>query len=320
VKLRAVVSEPVPAAASLRAEVLAGLAQTPKAIPPKFFYDRRGSQLFERICELPEYYLTRTEIGILKDNVAELATRVGPRSVIIEPGCGAAHKVRLLLDALRPAAYVGVDISRESLLGATRRLAADYPWLRVRAVCADLCASLAHLNLPRGYRRVAFYPGSSIGNFEPGDAVRFLSRVRQLVGPDGLLLIGVDLKKDPAVLHAAYNDARGVTAEFNLNLLRRLRRELDARLDLSGFSHRAFYNEARGRIEMHLVSRRRQRLRIDGACFEMSEGETIHTENSYKYAREEFENVARAAGFSPERCWTDARRLFAVLLLSSQSL
>jgi dimethylhistidine N-methyltransferase len=312
-----VFQDEAPATASLRAEVLAGLARTPKAISPKFFYDRRGSHLFERICGLPEYYLTRTEIAILTDNAGEIAGLVGPQSVVIELGCGAVDKIRLLLDALRPAAYLGIDISRDYLQTATRRLALDYPWLRVHAACADLCGPLAQLSVPRGRRRVAFYPGSSIGNFEPHEAVQFLSRVRELVGPDGLLLIGVDLKKDPTVLHAAYNDAEGITAEFNLNLLHRLRRELNATLDPDGFAHRAFYNEDQGRIEMHLTCRRPQRMRIDGACFDFSSGETIHTENSYKYSVDEFEQLARASGFVPTKLWTDAREFFAVFLLWS---
>lgn len=304
-----------PAMVDFRAAVLAGLAQRPRAIPPKFFYDRRGFELFERICELPEYYLTRTETGILKENARALAQLIGPQSVIIEPGCGAARKICVLLDRLRPAAYLGIDISREGLLASTRRLAADYPWLRVHAACADLCRPLAHLQVPQGLRRVAFYPGSSIGNFDPGDALQYLGRVHELVGPDGMLLIGVDLKKDPAVLHAAYNDAAGVTARFNLNLLDRMRRELNAALDADGFAHQAFYAAGPGRIEMHLVSRRRQQIRVDGQCFDFAPGETMHTENSYKYDVDEFERLAQAGGFVTRALWTDTRQYFAVFLL-----
>lgn len=305
-----------PALTDFRAAALAGLAQSPRAIPPKFFYDRRGSELFELICGLPEYYLTRTEAEILGTHAFEMARLVGPGSVIVELGCGAAHKVRLLLERFRPAAYLGIDISRAELLSAARRLAADYPWLRVHAACADLCGPFAQLRLPlpRG-RRVACYLGSSIGNFDAADAVRLLGRVRELVGPDGRLLIGVDLKKDPTVLHAAYNDAQGVTARFNMNLLHRMRRELGAEVDVNGFAHEARYNAHAGRIEMYLVSRRRQHIRIDGRSFVFEPGDAIHTENSCKYGVEEFGRLARAGGFVTEACWTDARKYFAVFLL-----
>lgn len=305
-----------PAPTDFGADVLAGLAQTPRGIPPKYFYDRRGSELFERICGLPEYYLTRTEAEILDAHASEMARLIGPGSVIIEFGCGAAHKIRLLLERLRPAAYLGIDISRAELLGAARRLSADYPWLRVHAACADLCGPLAQLRLPLpSGRRVAFYPGSSIGNFDPEDAVRFLGRVRELVGPDGALLIGIDLKKDPSVLHAAYNDALGVTARFNFNLLHCVRRELGAAVDVNGFAHEARYNAQAGRIEMYLVSRRRQHIRINGRSFAFEPGDAIHTENSYKYDIEEFGRLANAGGFVTEACWTDAGNYFAVLLL-----
>jgi dimethylhistidine N-methyltransferase len=316
VNLRAVAfQDEAPAIADFRAAVLAGLAQRPRTIPPKFFYDRRGFALFERICESPEYYLTRTETAILRGNADDMARLIGPQCVIIEPGCGAARKIRLLLERLRPAAYVGIDISRDGLLASTRRLALDYPWLRVHAACADLCGPLAHLQVPPG-RRVAFYPGSSIGNFDPDEALQLLRRMRALVGPDGMLLIGVDLKKDPAVLHAAYNDAAGITARFNLNLLDRMRRELDAAADADGFAHEAFYAADAGRIEMHLVSRRRQQIRIDGRCFDFAAGDTIHTENSYKYGVEQFERQAQAGGFVTKTLWTDRRQFFAVFLLS----
>jgi dimethylhistidine N-methyltransferase len=303
-------------AADFRAAVLAGLERSPRTVPPKFFYDRRGSEFFERICRLPEYYLTRTETGILGANAAEMARLIGPLGAIIEPGCGAAQKVRLLLGRLRPLAYVGIDIARDGLTSATRRLAADHPWLQVHAVCADLCGPLAQLTLPlpRG-RRVAFYPGSSIGNFEADDAVRFLERVRGLTGPDGMLLIGIDLRKDPAILHAAYNDSQGITARFNLNLLHRMRRELGAAVDVEGFAHQASYNAQAGRIEMHLVSRRRQQIRIDGRSFEFAPGDAIHTENSYKYDIPEFERLASAAGWDAEASWRDAANYCAVLLL-----
>lgn len=298
--------------ADFRDEVLRGLTAQPKFIAPKFFYDRRGSALFEEICRLPEYYPTRTEIGILSSCARELAALAGPDCVLVELGSGSSRKVRLLLEALRPAAYVGVDISREFLVLATRRLAREYPWLKVQAVCADLSRPLSAAHLPRNGRRLGFYPGSSIGNFEPDEAREFLRRVRALLGADGGLLIGVDLKKDATILHAAYNDAAGITAQFNLNLLVRLRRELAATVKVSGFAHQAFYNESVGRIEMHLVSRHAQRASIGGAYLAFSDGESIHTENSYKYTVKEFCALAHAAGYSVERTWTDPAHMFSV--------
>lgn len=301
-----------PGTASLREAVLAGLARFPKSIPPKFFYDERGSRLFDAICELPEYYPTRTETGILRRIAGEIAALAGGDCLLVELGSGASRKVRLLLEALRPAAYLGIDISRDFLLASTRRLARDYPWLRVHAACADFSQPLRLDHCPTQPRRLGFFPGSSIGNFEPAEAEALLRRLQELLGPDGALLIGVDLKKDQALLHAAYNDRQGVTAAFNLNLLRRIRAELDADLDPNGFAHRAFYNPGPGRIEMHLESRRAQRLRIDGQVFTFQAGETIHTENSYKYSVAEFQALARRAGYRPERVWTDPRGLFSV--------
>jgi dimethylhistidine N-methyltransferase len=294
-----------------REEVLRGLSARPKRLPPKFFYDRRGSELFEQICRLPEYYVTRTEIGILESCAPELARLAGPGSVLIELGSGASRKVRLLLDRLRPRAYIGVDISREFLLQATRRLAHDYPWTEVHALCADLSQPLELMCVPPG-PRVAFYPGSSIGNFEPEEAEAFLRNLCPLLGPGGGLVIGVDLKKDPALLHAAYNDSAGVTAAFNMNLLRRLQRELGAELEIGNFRHEAFYNEAKGRIEMHLESLWPQALRIERRLFPFAAGERLHTENSYKYTVSEFQALARRAGFEPVQVWTDAQPLFSV--------
>ena len=307
-----------PEVEDFREEVLRGLASQPKRVSSKFFYDRRGSELFEQICRQPEYYPTRTEIGILRACGPELARLAGPGSVLIELGSGASRKVRLLLERLRPSAYVGVDISREFLLQATRRLAQDYPSMEVYALCADLGRPLELASAPFG-RRLAFYPGSSIGNFEPEAAATFLRNLRTLLGPGGALVIGVDLKKDLASLHAAYNDAAGVTAAFNLNLLRRLQRELGAELDLGGFRHEAFYNEVQGRIEMHIESLRRQTIRIDGHPFPFAAGERLHTENSYKYTIPEFRALAQRAGFVPARVWTDAQSLFSVHYLRSSA-
>jgi len=301
-----------PEFADFREDVLRGLGSHPKRIAPKFFYDRRGSALFEEICRLPEYYLTRVETGILQACAREVAALAGRDCVLIELGSGASRKVRLMLEALRPAAYLAVDISREFLLQATRRLARDYPWLEVHAACADLCKPLSISGLPAAGQRLAFFPGSSIGNFEPSEARALLHRLRPLLGAQGALLIGVDLKKDPAILHAAYNDLAGVTAAFNLNLLERLRRELRADVKPSTFAHRAFYNDAAGRVEMHLVSRVRQSVWIDGTYFNFARDESIHTENSYKYAIPEFHTLAQTAGYNPERTWTDSDELFSV--------
>jgi dimethylhistidine N-methyltransferase len=305
-----------PGTADLRKEVLAGFARNPKSVPPKFFYDERGSELFDRICGLPEYYPTRAEIGILKRNAREIAALAGHECMLVELGSGASKKVRLLLEALRPQVYMGVDISKEFLLSSTRKLANDYPWLEVHATCADFSQGLALPHCPADAKTLAFFPGSSIGNFDPDEALVFLTSLRETLLPDGALLIGVDLKKAPAILNAAYNDSQGVTAEFNLNLLRRIERELDIDVDVSSFDHRAFYNETEGRVEMHLVSRRRQQLRLNGAQFEFEEGESIHTENSYKYSIEEFHALARQAGYKPETFWTDTEQLFSVHYLT----
>ena len=305
---------PVPA--TMQEEVLQGLASRPRRIAPKFFYDARGSRLFDAICELPEYYPTRTEMGILESCAGEVAHLAGPECTLIELGSGASKKIRLLLEALHPRHYLGIDISREFLLESAQRLAHDYPWLEVQAACADFTQDLDLPDCEGAGRKLAFFPGSTIGNFEPLEALSFLQRVRRLVQPDGALLIGVDLKKDPQVLHAAYNDSAGITAAFNLNLLERLRAELDVELDPKNFRHRAFYNATRGRIEMHLVSRRAQEIQVLGQRFHFEPGESIHTENSYKYTVEEFHSLARGAGLQPQRVWFDSARLFSVHYLS----
>lgn len=305
-----------PSPITLREEVLQGLAARPKHIAPKFFYDERGSRLFDAICELPEYYPTRTEMAILESCAEEVGELAGAESSLIELGSGASKKIRLLLETLRPRQYLGIDISREFLLESVQHLAHDYPWLEVHAACADFAQDQDLPDCPGSGRKLAFFPGSTIGNFEPHAALTFLQRVRRLVQTDGALLIGVDLKKDPRVLHAAYNDSAGVTAAFNLNLLERLRTELGADLDLRNFRHRAFYNSARGRIEMHLVSRCSQEIRIFGRRFYFNLDESIHTENSYKYTVEEFHALARAAGMQPQRVWRDPAQLFSVHYLT----
>ncbi len=301
-----------PGAASLLEEVLRGLAARPKAIPPKFFYDKRGSELFDAICDLPEYYLTRAEIGILQRHAREIAACAGRECMLVELGSGASKKVRLLLEALKPAAYMGVDISKEFLLDATRRLAHDYPWLEVHAHCADFSRGLTLPYYPPEAKTLAFFPGSSIGNFDPGEAHEFLARLRETLLPDGALLIGVDLKKDPAVLNAAYDDSQGVTAQFNLNLLVRMQHELGAELDLDRFVHHVFYNEKEGRVEMHLVSRTRQTVRVNGKGFDFLPGESIHTESSYKYTVPEFHELVARVGYRVVHTWVDPQELFSV--------
>lgn len=306
-----------PSSASLMSEVLAGLAATPKALPPKLFYDHRGAQLFERICELPEYYLTRTEIAILERHAGDIAALVEEDACLVELGSGAGVKVRLLLEHLRPAMYVPIDISRQQLRSSAEALAADHDWLEVHPVCADYCQPLNLDFFPEGARRVAFFPGSTLGNFEPDAAVAFLANLRNLLGEGGSLLLSIDLKKEVKRIEAAYDDAAGITAAFNLNILGRLQRDLDAHLNLNGFRHQAFYNRQEGRVEMHLISRRAQTVVIDGHEFSLDEGETIHTENSYKYSIEEFQALARRAGYRPLQVWTDSEALFSVHFLRS---
>jgi L-histidine N-alpha-methyltransferase len=304
---------------SFRDAVLAGLSRPRKSIPCKFFYDERGSALFEEICRLPEYYPTRTETAILEQNAAAIAARMGPHCAIVEFGSGASRKARLLLDALdRPAAYVAVDISREHLREATASLAEDFPALPVVAVCADYTHPFRLPPLPEGAeKRVGFFPGSTIGNFQPEEAEAFLVNCRRLLAPGGDrpggdMIIGVDLKKDPDVLDAAYNDRAGVTAAFNLNLLERINRELGADLDIDRFEHFAFYSAAKGRVEIYIRSLVDQEVRIAGTRFRFDEGELIHTEYSCKYSVGEFRQLARRAGFRPADTWVDRGELFSV--------
>jgi len=296
-------------------EVIAGLDRRPRQIPPKFFYDEAGSRLFERICKQPEYYPTRVETGILDQYANEIAGLTGKDSCLIEPGSGSCMKVRLLLDALRPSRYIPMDISCSHLHEAAGRVAEDFPWLDVHAVCADITRSVDLDCIPAQARRIVFYPGSSIGNYEPRKAVEFLCRLADISGPGGGLLIGVDLEKETRILDEAYNDANGITAEFNLNLLHRINRELDGDIDIDTFRHHAFYNETEGRVEMHLVSECSQTLRIDGHRYEFAAGESIHTENSYKYTAAGFTALAECAGFTAEALWTDDDELFSLHFL-----
>lgn len=299
---------------SLREEVLAGLQDTPKHLPSKFFYDERGSQLFDAICALDEYYLTRTEQAIMETHIGAMVEALGARVRLVEYGSGSSLKTRILLDHLSDlAAYVPIDISREHLLQAAEAIASTYPELPVLPVCADYTAEY-RLPAPDGpvSRTVVYYPGSTIGNFTPEEAQRFLEHIAQQVGPAGGLLIGVDLQKDEALLHAAYNDSQGVTAAFNKNVLHRINRELEADFNLDRFRHEAVYDAEAGRVEMHLVSTVAQRVQVDGVEIPFEAGERITTEYSYKYTMDGFAALAADAGWSVERVWTDDERLFSV--------
>jgi len=300
---------------SFRDVALAGLTRRRKAIPCRFLYDAQGSALFERICELPEYYVTRAETALLAERAAEIAARIGPRVRLIEFGSGASTKVRLLLDALdKPSSYVPIDISGGMLHLAASAIAADFPALEVIAVCADYMdpARLPALVGATRDRRVGFFPGSTIGNLTPDEAVRFLRGCHALLGPGGAMVVGADLKKDPRVLHAAYNDAAGVTAQFTLNLLARMNRELGADFNLKRFAHEAFYNEAAGRMEIYIRSRMDQLVTIADRRIAFVADERLHVEYSYKFTVDEFRRLATRAGFMPLDCWTDSENRFGV--------
>ena len=306
-----------PTTEELRALVLRGLARDQKILPTAYLYDERGSELFERITELAEYYPTRTELAIMAEHVDEMADAIGPQTMLVEYGSGSGLKTRRVLAALHdPVAWVPVDISRDHLLASAAAIDAEFPRLEVLPVCADFTRSFVTPRPARAPRsRTVYFPGSTIGNFLPAAAIRLLAKMRREAGPEGGVLIGIDLKKDVAVLEAAYDDARGVTAEFNLNLLRRINRELDGAFDLSTFRHRATWNEARGTIEMHLVSTRDQTVRVGDRRFSFRAGESIHTEDSHKYELGQFAGMAEGAGLAVERVWVDARSFFAVLYL-----
>lgn len=300
-------------------QVLAGLRSTPKRLSPAYLYDQRGSQLFEAICELPEYYLTRTETAILARYAAQMAECIGEQALLLEPGSGSSRKTRLLLDALADlAAYVPVDISRTHLLEAARALQAAYPRLEVLPVCADFTQGFTVPPSRRPPSRVVvFFPGSTLGNFDAAEAIRLLELMRRAAGAGGGLLVGVDLAKDPAVLERAYNDAAGVTAAFNLNLLVRLNRELAADFDPGSFRHEAVWMPVESRIEMHLVSARRQSVHLAGESVEFAAGERLVTEHCHKYSAESFASQARTAGWTPRRSWRDARGYFSVQYLET---
>lgn len=296
-----------------REALLRGLTAKAKAIPCRFLYDARGSALFDRICELPEYYPTRTELSILRACAPEIAERAGPGAQMIELGGVNSLKARILLDALdEPAAYIPIDISREHLKASAQDLGAERPDLEVLAVCADYTRPLTLPEARGGGMRLGFFPGSTIGNLQPDEATLFLAAWAARLGPGSAMVVGVDLRKDAAILEPAYDDAQGVTAEFSKNLLARANRELGADFDLAAFAHRARYDAMHGRIEIHLESLKRQAVRIGRARVELGEGERIHVEDSYKYSLDGFRGIARAAGFRPVQVWTDPDKLFSV--------
>ena len=299
-------------------EVIDGLRQSPKSIPPKFFYDARGSALFNAICTTEAYYPTRTECSIYQQQAGAIAEAVGQDTTVIEFGPGDMSKVRLLLDRLRPRTYIGIDVSEAQLEEAGPSLASDYPWLQVVAICGDFGPS-AQLEdqLPDDSRRVAFFPGSTIGNLDPTSAEVFLRGLREMVGNSGVVIVGVDLQKPKSLLENAYNDPEGYTRAFNLNLLTRINRELGANFDERRFRHRAVYNEEFGRMEMHLVSVVEQQVRIGDEVIDFQPGETIHTENSWKYTRDGFALLTAQAGFTSHRFFTDERGWFGVFVLST---
>jgi dimethylhistidine N-methyltransferase len=299
-------------------DVLDGLSREQKEIPCKWLYDERGSALFEQICELEEYYPTRTELAIMERHAGAMARALGEGCALVEYGSGSSLKTQLLLEHLpSPAAYLPVDISPDALAGAAARLARRFPALPVVPVCADFTAPLALPAVPGARRRAVYFPGSTIGNFHKLDAAGFLARVRRECGPGGALLIGVDLIKDRATLERAYDDPHGVTAAFDLNVLARANRELGADFELAAYRHRARWDERHGRIEMHLEARSPQRVRVGGRQFELAAGETILTECSYKYAQSEFQAIAAIAGWRVERTWADPQAWFAVVLLGT---
>lgn len=303
-----------PATESFRDAVLDGLRKPQKQISSKFLYDERGSKLFDEICELEEYYPTRTEIGIMNEHVGAMVEAIGPQARLVELGSGSSLKTRILLDHLDDlAVYVPIDISRSHLVQAAEDIAEDYPSVPVQPLCADYTSTFDLPEPPQpAARTVVYYPGSTVGNFQPEEAQRFLSRIAEGIGRDGGLLIGVDLKKDVDVLEAAYDDAAGVTAAFNKNLLHRMNRELDATFDLDHFEFWSFWNEENGCIESHLRSTTEQTVTVAGESFSFEEGETIHTEYSYKYTLDEFADLVGEAGFSVEQVWTDKDSYFSV--------
>lgn len=307
---------PLPQAdtAEFSADVVTGLGAARKRLPAKYFYDGVGSRLFERITDLPEYYPTRTEIRILRDHGADIAKLIPPGAALVEFGSGSSKKARILLAAAQAlACYVPVDICGEMIEQEAVELRADFPALKVLPVVADICFPFElPLEAKAASVRVGFFPGSTIGNFEPHEAASFLRNAAQILGPGATLIVGADLIKATEILNAAYNDKAGVTAKFNLNLLTRINRELRGTFNLDAFEHHAFYNRERNRIEMHLASLKRQKVKVAGECFDFRVGETIHTENSYKYSVESLGALARGVGWMPAGAWTDPDKYFSI--------
>lgn len=301
-------------------DMVRALAAAPHSLSPKYFYDEQGSRLFDRICELPEYYPTRCEMSVLRACAPDIARHIGCDAEIVEYGAGSLHKIRPILDALDgPARYLPIDISGEHLGASARALQEAYPEeVLVIPIVGDYTEDLALPACPSQVkRRIGFFPGSTLGNMHPAEALRFLRMLRgQLHG--GALLLGVDLIKDPAILHAAYNDSQGVTAAFNLNVLARANRELGTDFDLDAYAHCAFYNAPEHRVEMHLMCRRPQEIHLDGRCFRMSQGDTLHTENSYKFTIGGLRTLASEAGFVPATVWTDPDRMFSLHWLEAR--
>lgn len=297
---------------SFAQDVIAGFSQQPKKLSPKYFYDETGSKLFEQITLLPEYYPTRTELRILRDRGEEIAAAIPSNAALVEFGAGATTKVRLLLKHCSFKAYVPVDISGDFLNGQASALRADFPDLTVYPVTADFTKPFELPDEVKDMPKVGFFPGSTIGNFDPDEASAFLRSARAILGDNATMIVGVDLEKDERVLHDAYNDAAGVTGQFNLNVLARINRELGGNLDLDGFEHSAIYNRKRHRIEMHLISRKPQTVRVLDHTATFHIGETIHTESSYKYSIERFTALARASGWTPRASWTDPDGMFSV--------
>jgi dimethylhistidine N-methyltransferase len=298
-------------------EVLQGLKKTPKELPTKFLYDERGSALYERICTLDEYYLPRTEVEIMERNIKEIVHLLGDTVSLIEYGCGSCTKTRILLDHMPElTAYVPIDISKKQLISVSRELSLDYPGLEILPVCADFTGDF-ELPVPQknNGRKVAYFPGSSIGNFEPESARKLLTHIAATCETGGALLIGIDLAKDPEVLHYAYNDPQGITAAFNLNLLERINHELGGDFHLEQFEHRAFYNPDQGRVEMHLISLRDQTVHLNNTKISLERSESIWTESSYKYDLSDFAEMANEAGFQVKRVWCDEQQWFSVLYL-----
>lgn len=303
--------------ADMLQEVIEGFSATQKYIHPKYFYDKQGSRLFEAITQLPEYYLTRTELDILTTCQEEIADAIGQDIFLIEFGSGAFTKVRILLENLKPKAYMPIDISKEHLVAAAKIMAEDYPRLDIRAVCLDYSQDFELPWVSEGAKRVVFFPGSSLGNFNPDEAEPFLRRVKHLVGATGGLLIGIDRKKPAHILHAAYDDASGTTSAFNLNVLEHINRALGSNFSTDNFRHKVVYNEEQVRIEMYLRSTKDQSVQIDGHLVHFQKDEQIATENSYKYHTDAFLRMAQNAGFGNARHWTDEKDYFSVFYLTA---